>query len=192
MIEVIGLAMTALLAENLVLVYCMGIGTDQKAFLDPGEGRRVGIGLTLMMVVAGVLSRFVDTWLTNFHLSYLSLLAFVLLIPMVSAVLGWLMKFFIPGLSKQLAEPVRTALGNAAVLGAILIASQRGYTVQQTFIFTLFGGIGLTLCLSAFAGLREEISLDSCPKYFRGAPILFITGGLMALAMIGYYGLNIR
>lgn len=190
--EIMGLAMTALLAENLVLVYCMGIGTDQKAFLDPSEGRRVGVSLTLMMVICGVLSRWVDTFLINFHLSYLSLLAFVLLIPMVSAVLGWLMKFFIPELSDQLAEPVRNALGNAAVLGALLIASQRGYTVQQTFIFTFFGGVGLTLCLISFAGLREEISLDSCPKYFRGLPILLITGGLMALAMVGYYGLNIR
>ncbi len=190
--EIVGLALTALLAENLVLVYCMGIGTGQSAFLDPVEGRRVGVALTLVMVVSGVLSRGVDTFLINFHLSYLALLAFALLVPTVSAVLGWLMKFFIPELSQRLAEPVRTAFGNAAVLGAVLIASQRGYTIQQTFIFTFFGGVGLTLCLISFAGLREEISLESCPKCFRGLPILLITGGLMALAMVGYYGLNVR
>lgn len=191
LMQIMGLALTALLAENLVLVYCMGMGTNQNAFLDPTEGRRVGTALTLVMVVAGVLSRWVDTMLTNFHLDYLCLLAFALLVPTVSAVLGWILKCFLPELSHRLAEPIRTAFGNAAVLGTILLASQRNYTVQQTLIFTLVGGIGLTVVLTCFAGLREEVHMDRCPKAFQGLPIMLITGGLMALALVGYYGLNI-
>lgn len=192
MIEIVALALSALLAENLVLVYCMGMGTNANAFLDPIEGRRVGVALTLVMVVSAVISRWIDTFLINVHLDYLSLIAFALLVPTVSAVLGWLLKFFLPELSHRLAEPIRTSFGNAAVLGAILIASQRGYTVQQTFIFALAGGVGMTLVLMCFAGLREEISLESCPKAFRGLPIMMMTGGLMALAMVGYYGVYIR
>lgn len=191
MLEIMGLALSALLAENLVLVHCMGMGTNENAFLDPTEGRRVGTALTLVMVVSGVLSRGIDTFLANFHLDYLDLLAFALLVPAVSAVLGWVLKFFLPELSRRLAEPIRTSFGNAAVLGVVLLASQRSYTLQETFIFTLAGGLGLTTVLTCFAGLREEIDLEACPKPFHGLPIMLITAGLMALAMVGYYGLNV-
>ncbi len=190
-LQLVGIALTALLAENFVLVYCMGMGTRQQVFNDPTEGRRTGVALTLVLVVSGVLSRFIDDALTTFNLEYLLLMAFVLLVPAVSAVLGFAMKFFLPELSRRLAEPVRTAFGNAAVLGAVLVASSRGYTATQTFVFCLSGGVGITLVLMCFAGLREEVSLERCPKAFRGLPIMLITGGLMALALVGFYGLNI-
>ncbi len=191
-IQMMGIGLSAILAENFVLVYCVGMGTNPKVFVDPREGRRTGIALTLVMVVAGVLSRYIDDILMTFNLEYLQLIFFTLLVISVSAVLGVGMKFFLPELSHRLAEPIRNAFGNAAVLGIILMASMRGYTVAQTAIYCLCGGIGITLVLMCFAGLREEISLERCPKAFRGMPILLITGGLMALAMVGFYGLNIR
>ncbi len=188
--QMMGIGLSALLAENMVLVHGMGMGTRGEVFTDPTEGRRTGMALTLVMVVAGVLSRYVDDMLVNVNLEYLRLLAFALLVPAVSAVLGVMLKFFLPELSRRLAEPVRTAFGNAAVLGSILLASARGYTASQMAVFSFFGGVGITVVLVCFAGLREEISLERCPKAFRGLPIMLVTAGLMALAMVGYYGLN--
>lgn len=188
--QFMAIGLTALLAENLILVYGIGMGTGESAFRDPTEGRRAGVALTMVMVVAGVLSRYVDDILVNLNLEYLRLLFFTLLVPAVSAVLGVLLKFFLPELSHRLAEPIRGALGNAAVLGSILLASTRSYTPGQMAVYSLCGGIGITLVLVCFAGLQEEVSLERCPKAFRGLPIMLITAGLMALAMVGYYGLN--
>ena len=42
-----------------------------------------------------------------------------------------------------------------------------------------------------YAGLREEISLTSCPRPFRGPAIEMVTAGLMALALVGFYGLHL-
>ena len=36
-LELAGVALAALLSENLVLVTCMGIGTHEKSFTDPRE-----------------------------------------------------------------------------------------------------------------------------------------------------------
>ncbi len=191
-LQLMGIAFGALLAENLLLVYCVGMGTRGEIFRDPVEGRRAGTAITLMMVSSGVLSRPLDDLLVNLNLEHLRLLAFVLLVPSVSAVLGWVMKFFLPELSRRLAEPIRMSLSNAAVLGSILIASSRGYTAGQMAVYSLCGGIGITFVLVCFAGLCEEISLERCPKPFRGLPIMLITGGLMALSMVGFYGLNVR
>ena len=58
-------------------------------------------------------------------------------------------------------------------------------------IFALCGGIGATVALASFAGLQNEVDLESCPRSFRGIPIQLITAGLMAMALVGYYGLHL-
>ena len=44
----------------------------------------------------------------------------------------------------------------------------------------------------SYASLREEVDMESCPRPFRGVPIHLITMGLMAMAMIGFYGLHVN
>ena len=55
----------------------------------------------------------------------------------------------------------------------------------------LFGGLGVLVCLLCFSGLWDAVDFDECPKPFRGAPIMLITAGLMALSLVGFYGLHI-
>ena len=50
-LEVMGVALTALLAENFVLVTCMGIGSRTKALEDPKDALRTGYCLTVVMVI---------------------------------------------------------------------------------------------------------------------------------------------
>jgi len=44
--------------------------------------------------------------------------------------------------------------------------------------------------LILFAGIRERIEGASVPQHFRGAAIAMITAGLMALAFMGFAGLD--
>jgi electron transport complex protein RnfA len=46
------------------------------------------------------------------------------------------------------------------------------------------------LALLLMAGLREKLELSTIPKSLEGLPISFITAGLMALAFLGFAGLN--
>ena len=80
---------------------------------------------------------------------------------------------------------------NCAALGCALIIAQRSYSLGAALLFALFGGLGATLALASFASLRGEVSFDHCPKCFRGTPILFLTAGLMALSLVGFYGLHL-
>ena len=45
--------------------------------------------------------------------------------------------------------------------------------------------------MMCFAGLRREVSLTSFPRCFQGLPINLITAGLMALSLVGFYGLHL-
>lgn len=63
--------------------------------------------------------------------------------------------------------------------------------LSQALTFALCGGLGVLVVLMSYAGLREEISLTSCPRPFRGPAIEMVTAGLMALALVGFYGLHL-
>ena len=189
-LELAGVALAALLSENLVLVTCMGIGTHEKSFTEPREAIRTGLCLTVVMVLGAL-----GAWLLNylvlirFGLTYFQVLAFSLLIPGLVATLRGFLKTCVPELSRRVDDNLASISTNCAALGCALLTTQRSYSLGSSLVFALCGGIGATLALSSFASLQREVSLDRCPKAFRGAPIQLITAGLMAMALVGYYGL---
>ena len=189
-LELAGVALAALLSENLVLVSCMGIGTHQKSFQDSREAIRTGLCLTLVMVL-GVLFGWLLNFLvlTRFNLVHFQVLAISLLIPGLVAGLRRFFKACVPELSRRTDDNLASISTNCAALGAALLVTQRSYGLTSALIFALCGGIGATLALASFASLQKEVDLNRCPKSFRGTPIQLITAGLMAMALVGYYGL---
>ena len=188
--ELIGVALAALLSENLVLVTCMGIGTHLESFQHPREAIRTGSCLTVVMVLSVLLAWLADfCLLSRFGLTHFRLLAFSLLIPGLVALLRKFLALFIPELSRRMDGNLSSVAANCAALGSALLVVQRSYDLPTALIFALCGGIGATLALASFASLQKEVDLNRCPVAFRGIPIQLITAGLMAMALIGYYGL---
>lgn len=189
-LELAGVALAALLSENLVLVTCMGIGTHEKSFTDPREAIRTGLCLTVVMLLGAL-----GAWLINFLLltrfgwEEFQVLAFSLLIPGLVAFLRDFLRGCVPELSRRLDDNLSSISTNCAALGCALLTTQRSYSLGSALAFALFGGVGSALALATFASLQREVSLDRCPKAFRGVPIQLITAGLMAMALLGYYGL---
>ena len=189
-LELMGVALAALLSENLVLVTCMGIGTHKRSFEEPREAIRTGICLTVVMVLGTLCA-----WLFNFFVlirfgwSHFQVLAFSLLVPGLVAGLRRFLRACVPELSRRMDGNLASISTNCAALGTVLLISQRSYGLSAALVFALCGGIGATLALASFASLQREVNLDRCPRAFRGAPIQLITAGLMAMALIGYYSL---
>ena len=117
------------------------------------------------------------------------MLAFSLLIPGLVAFLRDFLRGCVPELSRRLDDNLSSISTNCAALGCALLTTQRSYSLGSALTFALFGGVGSALALATFASLQREVSLDRCPKAFRGVPIQLITAGLMAMALLGYYGL---
>ena len=168
-LELVGVALAALLSENMVLVSCMGIGTHRESFQSPREAIRTGSCLT-----------------------YFRLLAFSLLIPGLVALLRRFLAVCVPELSRRMDANLASISTNCAALGAALLVVQRSYSLGSAMIFALCGGVGTTLALASFASLQKEVDLNRCPRVFRGVPIQLITAGLMAMALVGYYGLYLE
>ncbi len=191
-VHLTGVALAALLSENLILVNCMGMGTQTQAFLDPRQARRTGFSVLLAMVVTVFFTWMIDVHvLLHYGWTYLRLIIFTLISLASVAVLRQCLKTFLPQLSLRLDESLAALSTNNAALGAALLVSIRGYELDQALTFALFGGLGVLVVLVSFAGLRDAVGFEDCPRAFRGAPISLITAGLMALALVGFYGLHI-
>ena len=95
----------------------------------------------------------------------------------------------IPELSRRIDGHLASISTNCAALGSALLVVQRSYSLGSALVFALCGGVGVTLALASFASLQGEVDLDRCPRSFQGVPIQLITAGLMAMALMGYYGL---
>ena len=191
-LELMGVALAALLSENFVLVNCLGIGTREEVFLDPIDALRTGHCLTLVMVITALLGWLADNLvLRQLDLVYLRTLVFALLAPGVVALLRKVIRACWPELSRRIDENLASISTNCAAMGVALIISQRGYGLASALVFSFWGGVGAAIALVSFAGLREEVDMKSCPKCFQGIPIKLITAGLMAMALVGYYGLHL-
>ena len=189
-LELAGVALAALLSENLVLVTCMGIGTHRESFNKPKEALRTGLCLTLVMALGVFFAWLLNYFLlARFRLEYFRVLAFSLLIPSLVALLRKFFQLCVPELSRRVDDNLASISTNCAALGSALLVAQRSYSLGSAMVFALCGGIGATLALASFASLQKEVDLNRCPKSFRGVPIQLITAGLMAMALLGYYGL---
>ena len=191
-VHLTGVALAALLSENFILVGSLGIGTRTQAFSHPREARRTGFSVLLAMVVTVFF-----TWMVDVHLlihygwTHLRLMIFTLIALGSVALIRATLKTFLPQLSLRLDDSLSSLSSNSAALGAALLVSIRGYELDQALTFALFGGIGVLLVLECFAGLQDAVSFEDCPRPFRGIPIKLITAGLMALALVGFYGVHI-
>lgn len=192
-VHLTGVALAALLSENFILVNCMGIGTQSEAFHHPRAARRTGFAVMLCMVVTVFFTWMVDVFiLLRYGVEQFRLMAFTLIAMACVAGIRKFFQVFLPELSNRLDDSLAAMPTNCAALGAALLISIRGYELDQALIFALFGGLGVLLVLVCFAGLRDAVSFEDCPKVFRGFPMLLITFGLMALALVGFYGLHLQ
>lgn len=191
-LELAGVALAALLSENMVLVSSMGVGTDRKVFHDPRHALRTGACLTMVMVLSGLCSWLLDHLLLGFlGWEHLRLLCFALLIPGLVAALRSFFRACVPLLSQRWDASLALIPTNCAALGSALLIAQRGYGLLTALVFTLCAGIGVTLAVASFASLQTAVDLERCPRPFRGIPIQLITAGLMAMALMGFYGLHL-
>ena len=78
---------------------------------------------------------------------------------------------------------------NCAVLGVPLLNVSMNHNLFESLIFGFGSAIGFSLILILFAAMRERMEGADIPEFFKGAPVAFVTAGLMSLAFMGFAGL---
>ena len=62
--------------------------------------------------------------------------------------------------------------------------------LHEALTLALGGGVGFTIAITLMAGIREELDTCDVPKPLAGAAISLITAGILAMAFMGFAGVD--
>ncbi|HZK03932.1 MAG TPA: RnfABCDGE type electron transport complex subunit A [Bacteroidaceae bacterium] len=196
--EYILIFIAAIFVNNIVLSQFLGIcpflGVSKKISTSVGMGVAVTFVLTIAVVVTYALQTQV---LVRFGLEYLQTIVFILVIASLVQMLETVLKKVSPALYQALGIFLPLITTNCCILGVSLLVANGSYNAQGLEMGLLTGvlyafatAIGFTIALILFAGIREQMSFVKIPKNMEGMAIALITAGLLALAFMGFSGID--
>lgn len=122
----------------------------------------------------------------------LEFLAYIIFIAIIAAFVQFVEMFverFSPGLYYALGIFLPLITVNCAILGVSLFMVLRNYNFLQSTVFGLGGGLGWTLAIMLMAGLREKMGYSNVPKPLKGAAIVMLVTGVLAMSFMGFSGM---
>ncbi|MBQ7142512.1 MAG: electron transport complex subunit RsxA [Bacteroidaceae bacterium] len=181
----------AIFVNNVVLAQFLGIcpflGVSKK--VDTASG--MGMAVTAVLVVATIVTYLIQVYVLNtFGLEYLQTIAFILVIAALVQMIEMILKKTMPALYQALGVFLPLITTNCCILGVAILVIQKDYDLLEGIIYALSTGIGFLLAMVLFAGLREQLDLVDVPKPFRGVPIALVTASLLAMAFMGFSGVD--
>ncbi len=183
---------SAVFINNFVVVKFLGIcpflGVSKKVKTAAGMGVAVIFVMALASAATWLVQEFI---LKPWDLEYLQTIAFILVIAALVQLVEMVLQKTSQGLYKALGIYLPLITTNCAVLGVCLL--NLDITGQGRFLISVlngaFSGVGFTLAIVLFAGIRERLETAEVPKCLEGFPISLISASLVSLAFFGFQGL---
>jgi electron transport complex protein RnfA len=125
-----------------------------------------------------------------FGLEYLRTLSFIVTIAAIVQLTEMIIAKTSPTLQQTLGIYLPLITTNCAVLGVPLLNISNRHNFVESLLFGAGSAVGFSLVLILFSGIRERIEGAEVPVPFRGVAIAMVTAGLMALAFMGFAGLD--
>lgn len=181
---------SAMLTNNSVLSKFMGIcpflGVSKK--LDSAAG--MGAAVTFVMVCATICTYPVYTFLlAPFGLEYLKTVAFILIIALFVQLIEMILKKKMPSLYESLGVYLPLITTNCAVLGVTILNIDNGYNFGESIVDALGAGLGFTLALLIFSGVRSRVDKADIPETFKGVPATLIAASIVSVSFMSFSGM---
>ncbi len=191
MIKLVIIMVSAVLVNNIVLSQFMGIcsflGVSKVMKNSLGMGGAVIFVMLCATTVTYPVYKFI---LVPLEIEYLKTVAFILLIAMFVQLVEIVLKKIMPPLYKALGVYLPLITTNCAVLGVTITNIDEEYTFIQSITNALGTGIGFTVAILLFSGVRSRIETsDGIPKAFKGVPSTLIAASIVSLSFMGFGGL---
>lgn len=189
---------TAIFVNNIVLSQFLGIcpflGVSKKVETAVGMGVAVAFVLTIATIVTYGIQHYI---LVPFDLVYLQTIAFILVIAALVQMVEIILKKVSPSLYQALGVFLPLITTNCCILGVAILVANGTYSAKGLdpnlltgVVFAISTAFGFALALIVFAGLREHLELMNIPKGMKGMAIALVTAGLLAMAFMGFSGVD--
>ena len=185
------LLLSTALVNNVVLVKFLGLCPFMGVSKSMDSALGMGLATTFVITLACAATWMLEHWLLlPFDLAYLRILSFILVIAATVQFVEMVVKKSAPALYQALGIYLPLITTNCAVLGVPLLNISNKHNFVESLLFGAGSAVGFSLVLILFAGIRERVEGAEVPVHFRGVAIAMVTAGLMALAFMGFAGLD--
>ena len=188
--EYLIIIISAIFVNNILLAQFLGIcpflGVSKK--LDSAAG--MGAAVTFVMVCATICTYPVYTFLlAPFGLEYLKTVAFILIIALFVQLIEMILKKKMPSLYESLGVYLPLITTNCAVLGVTILNIDNGYNFGESIVDALGAGLGFTLALLIFSGVRSRVDKADIPETFKGVPATLIAASIVSVSFMSFSGM---
>lgn len=189
--ELLLIFITAIFVNNVVFSQFLGIcpflGVSKKIETAAGMGAAVAFVLTIATIVTYLIQIYV---LDANGLGYLQTITFILVIAALVQMVEIVLKKVSPALYQALGVFLPLITTNCCILGVAILVIQKEFDLLTGVVYAFSTALGFALALIIFAGIREQLSLVNVPKGMRGMSIALVTAGLLAMAFMGFSGVD--
>ncbi len=214
------ISISAALINNFVLYYFVGIcpfiGVSRRVDMALGMGSAVTFVMTIAVFLSWTITTLVlmpgapvSRWVAGYFMSPekaagidLTILTYIVYIFSIASSVQFVEMYvrkFYPPLYKSFGVFLPLITTNCAILFACLTVMSNIVGVEnptevwdlgRSLAMGIFGGVGFTIAIVIMAGIREELDLCDIPAPFKGAAITLIVGGILAMAFMGFNGVD--
>lgn len=219
-VDILLIALSASIINNFIFYYFVGIcpfvGVSKKVEMAFGMGCAVTFvmsiaaflswSITVFVLIPGApVSTFIAGFFTTpeaaaqIDLTVLSYIVYIFAIASSVQFVEMYVRKFFPPLYRSFGVFLPLITTNCAILFACLTIMshvagvdnpKEVWDLGKAMTLALFGGLGFTIAIVIMAGIREELELCDIPKPFEGAAITLIIGGILAIAFMGFTGMD--
>jgi H+/Na+-translocating ferredoxin:NAD+ oxidoreductase subunit A len=214
------ISISAALINNFVLYYFVGIcpfiGVSRRVDMALGMGSAVTFVMTIAVFLSWTITTLVlmpgapvSRWVAGYFMSAekaagidLTILTYIVYIFSIASSVQFVEMYvrkFYPPLYKSFGVFLPLITTNCAILFACLTVMSNivgvenpteAWDLGRSLALGIFGGVGFTIAIVIMAGIREELDLCDIPAPFKGAAITLIVGGILAMAFMGFNGVD--
>lgn len=196
--SILAIVLSAILTDNFVLSKFMGCCPFLGVSKNVSNSVGMGAAVIFVMVCSTAITYPIYVFLLKpFGLEYLQTMTFILVIALFVQMVEIVMRKALPPLHRALGIYLPLITTNCAVLGVTLLnvdqfAASESFAVGfgKALLYAACAGVGFTLALLIFAGVRTRLEGADIPKMFKGVPSTLVAASIVSLSFLAFSGLG--
>ncbi len=187
--SIVSIILAGIFTDNMVLAKFLGICPFLGVSKKVSTAVSMGGAVTIVMLLATAVTWPIYHFLLEEKYSYLQTIVFILIIAALVQLLEIIIKKFLKSLYKSFGIYLSLITTNCAVLGITLLNFTENYGYIESLFNALGAGLGFTLAMFIFSGVRVRLESSNIPKSLQGLPITLIAAALVSLSFMGFAGM---
>ncbi|NLC40265.1 MAG: RnfABCDGE type electron transport complex subunit A [Clostridiaceae bacterium] len=180
---------SVILIDNLVLSRFLGVCSFLGLTKDLKNSMGMSVAVIFVMLVSTAVTYPIYYYLLDpSGLGYLQTVIFILVIAATVQVLEAIIRKAMPPLYEAMGIFLPLITTNCAILGVMLINIQETYSFVNAIMSSLGAGLGYTLAMFLFVGVREKMETSDIPDSFKGLPSALMAASIVSVAFMGFSG----